>query len=293
MKNDRVVRAVQARTGFLAFGLGVAITVAIFSMVLLVSNDMRWILWLGSAALFGSASWVGVRRRGGPISFLLMVLPLTLAYGALVVPELPGLWPHLASWLGFALLGWFGLRTGSRPTGTALVAGFLVTALSLWYGVAYVPGEISRSLNRFQNEPAPQFTFDRLDGSPFPIESLEGKVVVIDFFATWCRPCIAELPELEAIRRDLEQLDDFEIVVVASESGGNTPSSIQAFVEERGITLPFAYDTGGKAHSAFGFAGFPGLVVIDRSGHIRLRREGYNSAEVGFREELVEFVESL
>ncbi len=293
MTTDRVSPGVQARTGFLALGLGLAITVAVFGMILLVSNDMRWVLLLAAAALFGSAFWVGARRRGGPISFLLLCLPLMLSYGALVVPELPGLWPHLASWLGVTLLGWFGFRAGPRPTALVLVAGLAVISLSFWYAAAYVPGEISRSLSHFRNDPAPQFTFDRLDGTRYPMESLQGKVVVIDFFATWCPPCIAELPELEAIRRDLVHVDDVEILVVANDSGGNTPSSIQAFVDERGIDLPFAYDPGGKAHAAFGFAGLPGLVVIDRSGHIRLTREGYNSAEVGFREELVEFVESL
>lgn len=293
MTTNRSALRVRARTGLLALGLGLTITVATFAMILFVSNDMRYVLAVGSAALLGSAVWAGSRRRGGPISFLLLCLPLMLAYGVLVVPQLPGLWPHLASWLGFALLGWLGFRTSRRSTAPALVAVFVLASLSFWYATAYVPGEISRELNQFQNNPAPQFTLERLDGTPYPMESLEGKVVVIDFFATWCSLCIAELPELEAIRRDLEHLNHVEILVVANDSGGDTPASIRAFVDERGLELPFAYDPDGTAHAAFGFAGLPGLVVIDRSGHIRLTREGYNSAEVEFREILVKFVESL
>jgi thiol-disulfide isomerase/thioredoxin len=281
------------RTGALSLGLGLGITLAIFVLIKFISNDMRWVLWLGSAGFLGAAHWVGNVRRGSVLGFLLLCSPLMLVYGALVVPQLPGLWPHLVLWLGFALLGWYGLRFGFR---SRVVAPAVLTALivgSVWYGAAYIPEAISRSLSQYRNDPAPPFDLVHLDGSPFPMESLEGKVVVLDFFATWCGPCIAELPELAEIRREVENLDGVEILVVANDSGGDTPESISAFVAERDLDLKFVYDTGGKAHTAFGFAGLPGLVVMDRLGNIRLTREGYNSAETHFQDDLLDLIESL
>src|SRR5213075_958308 len=65
--------------------------------------------------------------------------------------------------------------------------------------------------------------------------------------------------------------------------GGDTPERLRAFGRRQHVTLPLAFDQGKKAHAAFGLSGFPGIVVIDRAGRVRLTRQGYNSSEASFR----------
>ena len=282
----------RVRTALLALGLGIAVAAAIPVVVLWVTNDMRWLLLLGAVGLFGGALWLGGRRGGGAIGLALLCLPPLMLFGVAVLPELPGLWPHLVLWLGFATIGWYGLRSGARPK-LVVVAGLVaVAAIASWYAFAYVPAEISRSLGRQRDDPAPAFTLETLEGEPYPVDSLEGKVVVLDFFATWCAHCIAELPEINAVHQRYAAQSDVEILVVASDSR-DTPKAIREFVAGRDLQVSFLYDSGGRAHEAFGFAGFPGLAVIDKTARLRFTREGYNAAEHDFQEKLVEMIESF
>ena len=81
--------------------------------------------------------------------------------------------------------------------------------------------------------------------------------------------------------------------MIANDSGGDTPGGDpDRSSEGRDLDVVFLYDPGGKAHRAFGFAGLPGLVVIDRAGRLRFTREGYNAAETDFQENLVEIIEA-
>jgi|SRR5436309_5837475 len=67
----------------------------------------------------------------------------------------------------------------------------------------------------------------------------------------------------------------------------------RAFAQRRRLTLPLAFDPGGKAHDSFGLTGVPALVIIDRGGRVRFTHEGYNPAEANFRRDLAQFIKTL
>ena len=169
----------------------------------------------------------------------------------------------------------------------------ILVAVSVWYCVSYIPVQTQRSLSHVTNGAAPQFTLQPISQGSVPPKATPGKILVLDFFATWCSPCIAELPEVERLRADLVNHHDVEFVLVGTNKGGDTPERIQAFVQRRHISLPVAFDPDQKTMRALGLSGFPTLVVIDRAGRLRLTHIGYNSSETSFRHDLSQLLQSL
>jgi peroxiredoxin len=152
---------------------------------------------------------------------------------------------------------------------------------------------MKRAFTHVTNAEAPQFTLQPITPGAVPTGATPGKILVLDFFATWCSPCIAELPELERLRADLQTNRDLQFVLVGTNSGGDTPERVRAFAQRRHISLPVAFDPERRAQQAFGLNGFPSLVVIDRTGRVRLTHQGYNSSETTFRYDLCQLLQSL
>jgi thiol-disulfide isomerase/thioredoxin len=276
-----------------SLGLGVLVLGVVYGIAVFISTDARLEYAIGAILLFCGAMWMGVRSKGNWLSAALLAAPLIVVFGFLVLPKLPVLWPHLLFWLITAVIGSHVLSAGRPQRILSIYGAGVLVAASVWYCMGYVPQQMARSRSHFRDAAAPRFTFQPVSDGPVPTASVTGKVLVIDFFATTCGPCIAELPELERVRAELRDKSDIEFVVVASDAGGDTPERFRSFAQRRHVTLPLAYDSGGKVHTAFGLTGVPALVVLDRTGRVRFTHEGYNASETNFRRDLVRFLKTL
>jgi peroxiredoxin len=275
-----------------SLGLGVLAAGAVFAASRAISDDLRLMYLVGVIVLFGGATWMGAKSWRDWLSPCLLYLPLAGMFGFFVLGQLPFLWPHLLLWalaiaIGLSLLV-------ARLNRKAMISGVVILfAISVWYCMSYIPDRMKRATNHFGDGAAPEFAFRAVSEGAVPTTATPGKILLIDFFGTWCPPCIAELPEIVRVRAGLQNRRDIEFVVVGTNAGGDTPARLRAFARQQHVTLPLAFDQGKKAHAAFGLSGFPGIVVIDRAGRVRLTRQGYNSSEASFRSDLTQLLESL
>ena len=114
--------------------------------------------------------------------------------------------------------------------------------------------------------PAPKLELDDLNGKPWSLAAQRGQVVVMNFWATWCEPCRAEMPSLELMA---QRLENDGVTVVAINYQEPLPA-IRRFLEAQPVTLPILLDRNGDAASAWTPRVFPSTVLIDRSGQPRL-----------------------
>jgi peroxiredoxin len=114
--------------------------------------------------------------------------------------------------------------------------------------------------------PAPAFSLPRLDGSgDLSLASYRGKTVVLNFFASWCRPCKREAPDLESLWRRYRS----EGVVVLGVDSGDAKGDARRFLSAHGVTYPVVFDPGEKlAQGPYALPGLPVTYVIDPAGRI-------------------------
>lgn len=118
--------------------------------------------------------------------------------------------------------------------------------------------------------PAPKLLLQDINGKPWRLSDLRGKVVLLNFWASWCAPCRIEMPALQA----LANAPGDDRVVVLAVNFKESPAAIARFVQTTGLTLPVVADEQGLLAKQFGVTIFPSTVVIDRSGQPRHRVRG-------------------
>lgn len=119
---------------------------------------------------------------------------------------------------------------------------------------------------------APVFSAVDLDGKPVHLDSLKGKVVVLNEWATWCEPCRDEIPQLEALHQRFAS-QGLVLVGVSVDAFG-TGGDVRDFVQQHGMTYPVWLDPDNRFAARFGTFGVPETFVIDRGGVVRRRQIG-------------------
>ena len=122
--------------------------------------------------------------------------------------------------------------------------------------------------------PAPDVAFLRADGSQVALGSARGKGLVLNFWATWCPPCVAELPSLDRLAGLLAG-SDIAVWTVSEDLGALAAVKVQKYYTAHGIShLPVLIDHFGKAADSFANQGVPTSLLIDKTGRVRARFEG-------------------
>ena len=120
--------------------------------------------------------------------------------------------------------------------------------------------------------PAPGFTLQSSTGEQVSLESLKGKVVMVNFWATWCVPCRQEMPHLQALYERYESLG-FELLAVNVEK--NNAEGARKWLEETPVTFPVLLDGNNQVSKLYKVQTMPSTVLIGRDGTMRFIHHGY------------------
>ena len=135
---------------------------------------------------------------------------------------------------------------------------------------------------------APDFTLETLDGESVTLSDLRGQAVLVNFWATWCPPCRAEMPAFQEAYKDYEE-QGFVIVAVNATLQDN-PADIAAFIAEYGLSFPVVLDVEGEANRLYQVQSLPTSFFIDKEGVISEVVIGGPIAEALIRSRIEELI---
>lgn len=124
-----------------------------------------------------------------------------------------------------------------------------------------------------QGDIAPDFTLSSLQGEKKKLSDFRGKKVIVNFWATWCGPCEAEMPEMQSYYQKHKD-EDFVVLGVNMTDTEKAKSDVQPFVDKYNVTFPIVLDQEGDVMSTYQVTGFPTSYFINKKGVIEYKLVG-------------------
>jgi len=172
----------------------------------------------------------------------------------------------------------------TRPTNGLIVLAAILLALGVGAAALVLltqpstPVFISESSNAppklAVGRPAPEFTLNTLDGKPVSLKDLRGKKVLVNFWASWCPPCIEEMPDLKAAYSQLQANEGADQIAFVGIGYQDKLENLQAFVKDNDIEYTIVEDPDGKAGDAYLVLGMPVSIFIDSAGMVQKVKVG-------------------
>jgi thiol-disulfide isomerase/thioredoxin len=157
-----------------------------------------------------------------------------------------------------------------------LAAAFVFLFSPIKAGADPIPGEVVKAfaeagLPLLKNSVSPiDFTVNFMDKESVKLSGLKGKVVFLNFWATWCGPCRGEMPSMESL---YQKFKDKGLEIAAVNAGENS-KDVGAFMKTNKLSFPAALDSSGDINARYGVRAIPTTVIIDRKGMIIARITG-------------------
>lgn len=160
-----------------------------------------------------------------------------------------------------------------------LILALVLLALGIYLGIrrrSGHTGSITSSFNTTQVVPAPDFTLTDINGQPLRLSDYKGKVVLLDFWATWCAPCRSEIPKFVEWQKQYGP-KGLQVIGISMDDDAKP---VPAFMQQFGINYPVAVGDAKLADQYGGVLGLPVNFVIGRDGQIHQKYVGMTDTAV-------------
>lgn len=152
-----------------------------------------------------------------------------------------------------------------EPRGRAVVAGAALAILLAAFGAVWLQSSKYQPLT--VGKTAPDFALPDLAEKTVRLSDYRGKVVFLNFWATWCQPCREEMPSMEVLHQTFEK--DGLVVLAVSIDRVTTKKDIPPFIKSMNLTFPVLVDSWGQTDKSYKLMGVPETYIIDQQGILR------------------------